>query len=100
MKIPSRPKTKAYLGKDDAVSKDKDLLDDQYSLTDGALWGIQDMSIDSTKSDNIIFKQIGVGSDFELSQISGYITAENKAQFRERLARIISCLFSLVKAQP
>ncbi len=100
MKTPFQPETKACLGKDDAVSKDEDLSEDQDYLADGALWEIQDMDMDSTQSDKIIFNQIGVGSDFESGQISGYLAAENKARFRERLTRIISCLFSLVKAQP
>lgn len=41
MKTPSQPETKAYLGKDDAVTKNKELLEDQDFLADGALWEIQ-----------------------------------------------------------
>lgn len=50
MKTPSQLKTKACLGGNDAVSKDKDLLEGQGLLADGALWEIQDMSINSIHS--------------------------------------------------
>ena len=100
VKTLSNAETDACLGKDDAVAKDKDLLRDHEYLADGALWKAQDTSTNSTQSDKIVFKQIGIGSDFSSRQIFRYLTTKIKARFRERLARIISCLFSLVKAQP
>lgn len=55
MKTPFQPETNAGLGKDDAVSKDEDLSEDQDYLVDGTLWEIQNMDMDSTQSDKIIF---------------------------------------------